>query len=61
MIKAIHVRPDPNVPTEECMLRISLQPLRLNVDQVGYLARQLSTWIFWNIYMVSVNLMEQDK
>ena len=34
VIKALHVRPDQTVPTEECMLKVSLQPLRLNVDQV---------------------------
>ena len=34
VIKALHVRPDQTVPAEECMLKISLQPLRLNVDQV---------------------------
>jgi len=34
VIKALHVRPDQTVPAEECMLKVSLQPLRLNVDQV---------------------------
>ncbi|XP_022329168.2 autophagy-related protein 2 homolog B-like [Crassostrea virginica] len=32
-IKAVHKRPDPSVKTEECSLRVSLQPLRLNIDQ----------------------------
>uniref|UniRef100_K1RSP2 Autophagy-related protein 2 n=1 Tax=Magallana gigas TaxID=29159 RepID=K1RSP2_MAGGI len=32
-IKALHKRPDPSVKTEECSLRVSLQPLRLNIDQ----------------------------
>lgn len=34
LVKALHIRPDPNLTAEECCLRISLQPLRLNVDQV---------------------------
>ncbi|XP_022099406.1 autophagy-related protein 2 homolog B-like isoform X2 [Acanthaster planci] len=33
LVKALHIRPDPNLAAEECCLRISLQPLRLNVDQ----------------------------
>ncbi|XP_071797968.1 autophagy-related protein 2 homolog A-like isoform X2 [Asterias amurensis] len=33
LVKALHIRPDPNLTAEECCLRISLQPLRLNVDQ----------------------------
>ncbi|XP_052105810.1 autophagy-related protein 2 homolog B-like [Mytilus californianus] len=33
LIKAIHVRPDPSINSQECSLRISVQPLRLNVDQ----------------------------
>lgn len=33
VIKAVHIRPDPNLPTQECSLKISLKPLRLNVDQ----------------------------
>jgi len=35
VIKALHVRPDQTVNAEECMLKVSLQPLRLNVDQVS--------------------------
>jgi hypothetical protein len=34
-IKAIHSRPDKTVPEEECALKVSLQPIRLNVDQVS--------------------------
>nr|XP_054759186.1 autophagy-related protein 2 homolog B-like [Lytechinus pictus] len=33
LVKALHIRPDPDVDTEECCLRISLQPLRFNIDQ----------------------------
>ncbi|XP_021359493.1 autophagy-related protein 2 homolog A-like isoform X1 [Mizuhopecten yessoensis] len=33
LVKAIHTRPDPTVRAEECALRVSVQPLRLNVDQ----------------------------
>lgn len=33
VIKATHVRPDPKLSAQECILRISLLPLRLNVDQ----------------------------
>ncbi|KAL5009376.1 hypothetical protein ScPMuIL_014957 [Solemya velum] len=32
-VKALHTRPDPSIATEECSLRISLQPIRLNIDQ----------------------------
>lgn len=32
-IKALHLRPDPLLPTQECCLRVSLLPLRLNIDQ----------------------------
>ena len=34
LIKAVHLRPDPALATQECSLRVSLQPLRLNIDQV---------------------------
>ncbi|XP_056630005.1 autophagy-related protein 2 homolog A [Diorhabda sublineata] len=33
MIKALHIRPDPKLPTQECCLKISMLPLRLNIDQ----------------------------
>ncbi|XP_077993352.1 autophagy-related protein 2 homolog A-like [Glandiceps talaboti] len=33
MIKALHIRPDPALPREECCLRVAIQPLRLNIDQ----------------------------
>lgn len=33
VIKATHVRPDPKLTAQECILRVSLLPLRLNVDQ----------------------------
>ncbi|XP_023222946.1 autophagy-related protein 2 homolog B-like isoform X2 [Centruroides sculpturatus] len=33
VIKAVHIRPDPNLLTQECSLKVSLKPLRLNVDQ----------------------------
>lgn len=33
VIKATHIRPDTKLPAQECVLRISLMPLRLNVDQ----------------------------
>ncbi|XP_038074084.1 autophagy-related protein 2 homolog A-like [Patiria miniata] len=33
LVKALHIRPDPDLAAEECCLRISLQPLRLNIDQ----------------------------
>ncbi|XP_058807955.1 autophagy-related protein 2 homolog B isoform X2 [Phymastichus coffea] len=32
-VKAIHTRPDPRLPAEECCLKISLLPVRLNIDQ----------------------------
>ena len=33
MIKALHLRPDPSLSAQECCLRVSLLPLRLNIDQ----------------------------
>lgn len=33
VIKALHTRPDPAVPAEECALKISVQPIKLNIDQ----------------------------
>ena len=30
----LHIRPDPGLTAQECNLRVSIQPLRLNVDQV---------------------------
>ncbi|XP_076360508.1 autophagy-related 2 isoform X2 [Tachypleus tridentatus] len=32
-IKAVHIHPDLNLQTEECSLRVSIKPLRLNIDQ----------------------------
>ena len=32
-MKAIHLRPDPKLAAQECCLKLSLLPLRLNVDQ----------------------------
>uniref|UniRef100_A0A8C4Q9H4 Autophagy related 2B n=1 Tax=Eptatretus burgeri TaxID=7764 RepID=A0A8C4Q9H4_EPTBU len=34
-IKALHVKPESGLATQECRLRISLLPLRLNIDQVS--------------------------
>ena len=33
VMKALHLRPDSSLPAQECCLRISLLPLRLNIDQ----------------------------
>ncbi|KAL3285630.1 hypothetical protein HHI36_000162 [Cryptolaemus montrouzieri] len=32
-IKAVHIRPDKNLAAEECCLRLSILPLRFNIDQ----------------------------
>lgn len=32
-MKAVHVRPDPRLSAQECCLKLSLLPLRLNIDQ----------------------------
>lgn len=32
-IKAVHIRPDPKLMTQECCLKVSILPLRLNIDQ----------------------------
>ncbi|KAG7200135.1 hypothetical protein KM043_000574 [Ampulex compressa] len=32
-MKAVHVRPDPKLTAQECCLKLSLLPLRLNIDQ----------------------------
>ncbi|XP_052865344.1 autophagy-related protein 2 homolog A [Anopheles cruzii] len=33
VIKALHVRPNPVLPAQECCLRVSVLPIRLNIDQ----------------------------
>ncbi|XP_033188946.1 autophagy-related 2 [Bombus vancouverensis nearcticus] len=33
VMKAVHVRPDPRLSAQECCLKLSLLPLRLNIDQ----------------------------
>lgn len=33
VIKALHLRPNPNLSAQECSLRVSLLPVRLNIDQ----------------------------
>lgn len=33
-VKALHVRPESGRLPQECCLRVSLMPLRLNIDQV---------------------------
>lgn len=32
-VEAVHVRPDPKLSAQECCLKLSLLPLRLNIDQ----------------------------
>jgi hypothetical protein len=32
-IVAVHVRPDPKLTVQECCLKVTLLPLRLNIDQ----------------------------
>jgi autophagy-related protein 2 len=32
-IVAVHVRPDPKLIVQECCLKVTLLPLRLNIDQ----------------------------
>lgn len=32
-IVAVHVRPDPKLTVQECSLKVTLLPLRLNIDQ----------------------------
>ena len=44
------MRPDQTVPTQECMLKVSLQPLRLNVDQVQYVAFVTPNFTNRNLY-----------
>uniref|UniRef100_A0A8D0L1Y6 Autophagy related 2B n=1 Tax=Sphenodon punctatus TaxID=8508 RepID=A0A8D0L1Y6_SPHPU len=41
-VKALHVRPESGRSPQECCLRVSLMPLRLNIDQV----RRSSIWNF---------------
>lgn len=33
VIKANHIRPDPKLNTQECCLKVSILPLRFNIDQ----------------------------
>lgn len=33
LIKALHIRPDAKLKTQECMLKVALLPIRLNIDQ----------------------------
>jgi len=32
-IVAVHIRPDPKLSDQECCLKVTLLPLRLNIDQ----------------------------
>lgn len=32
-VKAVHIRPDPKLKRQECCLKVSILPLRLNIDQ----------------------------
>lgn len=32
-MKAVHIRPDPKLSTQECCLKLSILPLQLNIDQ----------------------------
>ena len=34
MLKMLYIRPDAGLKAQECNMRVSIQPLRLNVDQV---------------------------
>ena len=45
-IRALHTRPDPALPEEECALKISLQPIRLNIDQVSSCFNSLHIPVF---------------
>lgn len=40
-IKALHVRPESGRSPQECCLRVSLMPLRLNIDQVCAVGRSM--------------------
>ncbi|XP_077537493.1 autophagy-related 2 isoform X2 [Haemaphysalis longicornis] len=33
MVKLLHIRPDPKLSSQECCMRVTLKPLRLNIDQ----------------------------
>lgn len=33
VLKALHMRPDPKLAAQECCLKVSLLPIRLNIDQ----------------------------
>ncbi|XP_064484407.1 autophagy-related protein 2 homolog A-like isoform X3 [Ornithodoros turicata] len=33
VLKMVHIRPDPESPAQECSIRVSLKPLRFNIDQ----------------------------
>ena len=42
-VKALYERPDPHINRQECLLKVNVQPLSFNIDQVSYYFR--SIWL----------------
>jgi len=52
-IVAVHIRPDPKLSDQECCLKVTLLPLRLNIDQ--------DSLLFLFNFFTDISGMSSDK